>query len=121
VAAVWFGNDNYGPTNKLTGGRLPAMTWKKFMTYAHKNTELKPLPFVEAEKPSEAIEKGTPDSDKPADIPLVLARQKPLPLKTGRLLRALAQDLRAAAPLEKVTVSGLPQNSSLTVNSVKKN
>ena len=26
VSAVWFGNDNYGPTKRLTGGRLPAMT-----------------------------------------------------------------------------------------------
>ena len=121
VAAVWFGNDNYGPTNRLTGGRLPAMTWKKFMTYAHTNTELKPLPFVEAEKPSEAKEKDIPNSDKPADIPLVLARQKPLPLRTGKLLRALAQDLRNASPLENVTVSGLPKKTSITVNSVNKN
>ena len=50
VAAVWYGNDNYQPTRRLTGGRLPAMTWNKFMTYAHQNIELRPLPFVEAEK-----------------------------------------------------------------------
>jgi len=118
VGAVWFGNDNYSPTNRLTGGRLPAMTWKKFMTYAHKNTELKPLPFVEAEKRSEENEKNIPASDQPADIPLVLARQKPLPLKTGELLRGLALDLKAAPSLTKVTVSGLPQDPSLTVNSL---
>jgi len=29
VAAVWFGNDNYTSTNRLTGGRLPAMTDRK--------------------------------------------------------------------------------------------
>lgn len=46
VSAVWFGNDNYQPTRRLTGGRLPAMTWQKFMTYAHQNIELRPIPFI---------------------------------------------------------------------------
>ena len=48
VAAVWFGNDNYKSTRRLTGGRLPAMTWQKFMSYAHANIDLKPLPGVDA-------------------------------------------------------------------------
>ena len=47
VAAVWFGNDNYQPTRRLTGGRLPAMTWNKFMTYAHQNIERRPIPFID--------------------------------------------------------------------------
>ena len=46
VTAVWYGNDNYRSTRRLTGGRLPAMTWKKFMTFAHKNIELRPIPFI---------------------------------------------------------------------------
>jgi penicillin-binding protein 1A len=44
VAAVWFGNDDYAPTNRMTGGSLPAMTWKKIMAYAHQGVELKPIP-----------------------------------------------------------------------------
>lgn len=43
VAAVWFGNDDYRPTNKVTGGGLPAMAWQKFMAFAHTNTEIKPV------------------------------------------------------------------------------
>jgi len=43
VAAVWFGNDDYHPTNNLTGGRLPAMAWQKFMAYAHTNIDIKPV------------------------------------------------------------------------------
>ena len=35
VAGVWFGNDDYTPTNDLTGGRLPAMTWARIMEAAH--------------------------------------------------------------------------------------
>lgn len=33
--AVWFGNDNNTPTNKVVGGQLPARTWAKFMKEAH--------------------------------------------------------------------------------------
>jgi penicillin-binding protein 1A len=43
VAAVWFGNDDYRPTNNLTGGSLPAIAWQKFMAYAHTNIEIKPV------------------------------------------------------------------------------
>jgi penicillin-binding protein 1A len=31
VAGVWFGNDDNSPMNKVTGGTLPAQTWKSFM------------------------------------------------------------------------------------------
>ena len=49
VAAVWFGNDDYRPTNNLTGGTLPTIAWQKFMAYAHTNVEIKPLFGVEFE------------------------------------------------------------------------
>jgi len=46
VCAVWFGNDDYASTNRMTGGSLPAMTWHNIMAYAHQGTELKQLPGV---------------------------------------------------------------------------
>ncbi|MEL6752329.1 MAG: penicillin-binding transpeptidase domain-containing protein, partial [Pseudomonadota bacterium] len=97
VAAVWFGNDDYGPTKRLTGGRLPAMTWKKFMTYAHANTELRPMPYVEAEKPSTPAPVAEASGE--ADQPVAVLRQKPLSLDTARALRRLNETLRAAQPL----------------------
>ncbi len=101
VAAVWFGNDNYQPTRRLTGGRLPAMTWHKFMTYAHKDIDLRPMPFVEPEKPKERTVEDVPIAEnEPANVPVNVARQQPLPAKTSRLLRKLAQDLRDAVPLK---------------------
>ncbi len=47
IASVWFGNDNFKPTRRLTGGRLPAMTWNAFMKVAHSNVKIKPLPGFE--------------------------------------------------------------------------
>jgi len=55
VGIVWYGNDNFTPMRRMTGGALPAMTWKRFMTYAHTGIELKPIPYVEPEKPAEVV------------------------------------------------------------------
>src|SRR5258708_23491493 len=41
---LWFGNDDYGPLNRMPGGSLPAMTWHEIMEYAHQGLELKNLP-----------------------------------------------------------------------------
>jgi penicillin-binding protein 1A len=44
VGAVWLGNDDYSPTNNMTGGSVPAMVWHEVMSYAHQGLELKPIP-----------------------------------------------------------------------------
>ena len=46
VAGVWAGNDDYAPTNRMTGGSMPAMTWREIMVAAHQGVELKPIPGV---------------------------------------------------------------------------
>jgi len=46
VGAVWFGNDDSSETANMTGGSLPAMTWKEIMGFAHQGIELKPIPGV---------------------------------------------------------------------------
>jgi penicillin-binding protein 1A len=43
---VWFGNDDYSPTNRMTGGSLPAQTWHDIMSVAHQGIELKELTGV---------------------------------------------------------------------------
>ena len=44
IAGVWFGNDDHTPMNKVTGGTLPAQTWKNFMLEANKGLPVRPLP-----------------------------------------------------------------------------
>ena len=44
VCGVWYGNDDYSSTNRMTGGSLPAQTWHDIMTYTHQGVELKNLP-----------------------------------------------------------------------------
>jgi penicillin-binding protein 1A len=52
VCGVWYGNDDYSPTNRMTGGSLPAMTWQKIMTYAHQGIEIKQLPGLQGPAPA---------------------------------------------------------------------
>ncbi|MDR7035529.1 penicillin-binding protein 1A [Methylobacterium sp. BE186] len=44
VGAVWVGNDDHSPSNKMTGGSLPAMLWHDVMESAHQGIELKVMP-----------------------------------------------------------------------------
>lgn len=44
ITGVWYGNDDGKPTNKMTGGSIPAQSWKKFMTAALENIPTADLP-----------------------------------------------------------------------------
>jgi penicillin-binding protein 1A len=44
VAGVWLGNDNNVSMNKVTGGSLPAQTWRRFMLTATNAMPVRPLP-----------------------------------------------------------------------------
>jgi penicillin-binding protein 1A len=46
IAGVWIGNDDYQPMQRMTGGSLPAMTWRAIMSYAHQGIELKNIPGI---------------------------------------------------------------------------
>ena len=48
TCAVWYGNDDYSPTNRMTGGSLPAQTWHDIMTVAHQGVEIKEIAGIGA-------------------------------------------------------------------------
>jgi penicillin-binding protein 1A len=73
VCGVWIGNDDYSPTNRMTGGSLPAMTWHEIMDYAHKGVELKDLPGLPHNTAPSVAE--APASDSQAPRPVVLTRR----------------------------------------------
>jgi penicillin-binding protein 1A len=47
VTGVWFGNDSYRPMGRVTGGNLPAMTWKAYMEKAHANYDIPTIPGLD--------------------------------------------------------------------------
>ncbi|MFM8991036.1 MAG: transglycosylase domain-containing protein [Alphaproteobacteria bacterium] len=44
VAGVWFGNDDSSPMKRVTGGGLPARTWRNFMAEATRGLPAAPIP-----------------------------------------------------------------------------
>jgi penicillin-binding protein 1A len=44
VAGIWLGNDDDQPMNRVTGGSLPALTWRRFMLEATQSAPVRPLP-----------------------------------------------------------------------------
>ncbi len=100
TAAVWFGKDNFQPTARMTGGSLPAMTFKELMTYAHQGIELKPIPGIEnPELEDNATETLTAKSELVDDGGTPIVRPRVLSKRATSLLRELADDFaNASAP-----------------------
>jgi penicillin-binding protein 1A len=92
VAAVWFGNDDYRPTNNLTGGSLPATAWQKFMAFAHTNIEVMPVFGVDFEPPQAIVA----DTDL-EQVEEVTERPPSLKPAAARKLLDLADRLEAAS------------------------
>lgn len=47
VVGVWVGNDDGTPTNRVTGGTLPAAIWQDFMTRAQSGSPPRELPGID--------------------------------------------------------------------------
>jgi penicillin-binding protein 1A len=79
IAGVWFGNDDNAPMHKITGGTLPARTWRGFMLAALKDVPAAPLPSAPERSWIDRIISGlTPRKDAPAPV---AAQRQPAPAK----------------------------------------
>ena len=99
TAAVWFGNDDYTSTNNITGGSLPAQTFKRLMDYAHQGIELRAIPGIDNPLPSGARPQTLAKAATPGDILPPLVRPRQLSRETSTLLRQTAERLKNAPPL----------------------
>ncbi len=91
ATAVWFGNDDFSSTRRVTGGSLPAMTWQKYNEFAHNGIELARMPGVDAENlPRLARTAPSRQTDKETET----AQPRVLKRRTQDLLLRIGQDLR---------------------------
>ena len=92
TAAVWYGNDDFSPTENMTGGILPAMTFQRFMEFAHQNIDLKPIPGLEKPFPDEkpkAKEALIAETDGAVQPPAAPKRPAALSPRTTDVLKSL--------------------------------
>ncbi|HXW28960.1 MAG TPA: PBP1A family penicillin-binding protein [Xanthobacteraceae bacterium] len=98
VCGIWFGNDDFAPTNRMTGGSLPAMTWHDIMTYAHQGIELKNLPGLPAEPaPQVAAETTSAGAEMPVRPPTLTKRAADVLTHLERMMEA-ASHAMASTP-----------------------
>ncbi len=100
TTAVWFGNDDYTSTDEMTGGSLPAMTFKRLMDYAEQGIEHRAIPVIEIApaKPAKERSAETAKPDENALPPLV--RPRSLSADVTRLLKEIGDTFEKAQPLK---------------------
>jgi penicillin-binding protein 1A len=100
TTAVWFGNDDYTSTNRMTGGSLPAMTFKQVMSYAHQGIKLRPIPYIEDPLPAGAeTQTVSTGGDANGDASGFDGKAQFLSQQATDILRQLAEKFRSAPPL----------------------
>lgn len=100
TAAVWFGKDSFQPTARMTGGSLPAMTFKQLMTYAHQGIELKPIPGIDdPEVDGDVSSQQVAQTELVDDSGAPILRPRVLSKQASSLLRELADDFANSPPL----------------------
>jgi penicillin-binding protein 1A len=96
VGTIWFGNDASTSMRNMTGGSLPARTWREIMEYAHQGIELK-NPFGVRETPasSAAVARAEPSDLGAGQRPAMLSRRSSETLGSiERLMRDNVERMR---------------------------
>jgi penicillin-binding protein 1A len=115
IAGVWFGNDDYTSTNRLTGGALPAQTWHDIMAYAHQGIELKSIPGLSAPTAvarNRALESKNANAEGPERPPILTRKGADVLVRVERLMDDATRALAARdVPGDKADAQGVtPQN-----------
>ena len=114
VTGVWYGNDNFSPMARVTGGSFPAQTWKEFMTAAYDTDNIPTIPGVEphprqiaAQKRLAAVMSQNATAELP--VPPPIDSSKDMSKATRQVLGNIATLLQQAP---RVTPRGAQKQSS---------
>ena len=118
TCAIWYGNDDYSPTNRMTGGSLPAQTWHDIMTVAHQGVEIRELAGVgmgeklpQTAQAMAAAGKEKAPEIKPGPPPVLTRRGADILVRVEKLL-----DDAAKTPI-KTTMDEPPKGAKSTSSS----
>ena len=125
TCAVWYGNDDYSPTNRMTGGSLPAQTWHDIMVAAHQGVEVREIPGIGMgqklpPQPMAAQANAAPKvlETKPGPPPVLTKRGADVLVRVEKLLddaartatKSTSNDANAAKPASSTSALAFPQN-----------
>jgi len=126
VTGVWIGNDDYRPMNNVTGGTIPTLAWHSYMSVAHTNMDIPPIPGL-AVHPAQIAERQRLEEQKRLQV--IAQRDNPIYTspaagtqqrrsnslmsdQTREALKRVAQAMRTAAGLPGETAPAAPQQGS---------
>ena len=128
---MWYGNDDYSPTNRMTGGSLPAQTWHDIMVVAHQGVEVKEIAGIGmgTKLPPQAqpanVASGAPRilETKPGPPPVLTKRGADILVRVEKLLddaaktatKSTANDSQPAKPAAASALA-FPQNYAAEEN-----
>lgn len=126
TCAVWYGNDDYSPTNRMTGGSLPAQTWHDIMVAAHQGVEVREIPGIGMGQklPPQQIANAQANAapkvleTKPGPPPVLTKRGADILVRVEKLLddaaktatKSTSNDTKAAKPASSTSALAFPQN-----------
>lgn len=126
TCAVWYGNDDYSPTNRMTGGSLPAQTWHDIMLAAHQGVEVREIPGIgmgqklPPQRVANAQANAAPKvlETKPGPPPVLTKRGADILVRVEKLLddaartanKSAAADTGPAKPPSSTSALAFPQN-----------
>lgn len=132
TCAVWYGNDDYSPTNRMTGGSLPAQTWHDIMVAAHQGVEVREIPGVGMGQklPPERIANAQANAapkvleTKPGPPPVLTKRGADILVRVEKLLddaaktatKSTANDSQPTKPASSTSALAFPQNYAAEEN-----
>lgn len=123
TCAVWYGNDDYSPTNRMTGGSLPAQTWHDIMVAAHQGVEVREIPGIGMGQklPREPLANAQANAapkvleTKPGPPPVLTKRGADILVRVEKLLDDAAKTAKTSAdadtkPSAATNALAFPQN-----------
>jgi len=112
VTGVWYGNDDFTSTNRVTGGSLPARTWKQFMVAAHTSYNIPQIPGVPLH-PRQVEELERIAEVKQSDPTLATLGQnntRQMPDRTRDILIELSKTFKEATQIDATGAQGASLN-----------
>jgi len=110
VCGIWFGNDDYSPLNRMTGGSLPAMTWHEIVAYAHQGIEAKNIPGVapDAKPASPQVVAATNPKDAPIRPAVLSKRGADILVRVEHLMDDASRALASAGGVSRSELRSAP-------------
>jgi penicillin-binding protein 1A len=102
VTGVWYGNDSFTPMNRVTGGSLPAQTWKLYNVGAHVSMNIPQIPGLPVH-PRQLEEQQRLSEIRRDDPTLgtVAEALQTMPARTKKILESLNKIFRETPKLDE--------------------